>query len=152
MKGYSFNSFISGFSALKGKVTNHVLSQELLPRSLHFIFHLLMTTILWNKENYFHFINWGKWGLEKINYPEPGVKLKNKSLILFFGKNKGKLGLSLAKYVPSRKEFLEMRMNSIMLSLVLGVDIIIYSMLTLRFILPPDLDKSLTVCSKVPKA
>lgn len=63
-----------------------------MPRSLHFIFHLLVTTILWNKENYFHFINWVKSGLEKINYPEPGVKLKNRSLILFFGKNKRKVG------------------------------------------------------------
>lgn len=151
-----FNSFSPRFSVLREKVILiHIQSLSTIstePGTLawvtSFIFHSLVTTILWNKENYFHFINWGKWGPNKrqINYPEPEINLKSKKLILFFRKiniNK-RFGLSLAKHVPRGEEYLEMRMN-IMSSLVLEDDIIIYSILTFRFTFPPDLDKSLTV-------
>lgn len=67
-----------------------------LPGSLHFMFHLLVTTGLWNKENYWHFINWRKGGSEKINYLDPWVKLKSKSVLskVLWEHHKGKIQFS----------------------------------------------------------
>lgn len=49
-----------------------------MPGSFYFFSSFTHDNKLWIKENDFHFINWEGWGSEKINYPEPGIKLKCK--------------------------------------------------------------------------